>query len=114
MSEVQEKPETAGDSDDARPEEKPQVRPALPERKLSLVDQGVFLNGLLDRCQMHNPERRGEYAAEATLTLTKEDMAGIEAIRRTIGLFAVYKADDYVRRRVAQKRDQKARKGGRS
>lgn len=82
----------------------------LPRRKMSLISQASFLDRMLDRCKMHSGKERGEYAGEATLTLTIDDMAALSCISTTIGLFDYHGAADYVRKAAEREAERKRRK----
>lgn len=83
----------------------------LPRRKMSLMSQAYFLDRMLDRCKMHSGKEKGEYAGEATLTLTIDDMAALLCISTTIGFFDYHGAGDYVRK--AAERDAERKRGKR-
>lgn len=76
----------------------------LPRRKMSLDEQSGFLSQLLRRCQMSSPEMRGVFAGEAFITLTRDDMAAIDAIQQTIALFELHGADRMVRDKIMRRR----------
>lgn len=82
----------------------------LPRRKMGLFDQEHFLRTVLDRCVMHVGAMKGIYAGEATLTLTREDMAALVCIADTLNLFNVYGAADHVRRQAQRDAERKAAK----
>ena len=80
--------------------EKPEPRP---RRKMTLESQNIYLQQLLGRCTMHSPAMRGQYAGEATLCLTQDDMAALEAIQQTIALFELHGADQMVRDKLSRR-----------
>ncbi len=82
----------------------------LPKRKMSLLAQAAFLSRLEDRCKMHGPERRGEWAGEATLALTAEDMAALCCIRDTIQTFDFYGAADFVKSKAAKRAEKSGKR----
>ena len=50
-------------------------RPPVKQRpKMTLDQQSVFLSRLLARCVMHSGPIKGQFAGEAILTLTEDDM----------------------------------------
>ncbi len=78
-------------------------KPKRQRPKMTLTEQSVFLSNILGRCQMHGPELRGQFAGEAMLTLTTDDMLCLETIQQTIAVFELHGADQMVRDKIARR-----------
>lgn len=91
-------------AEDAPPIHKPRD---LPKRKMSMWQQAEFLRGLEARCKMHGPLDRDEWAGEATLALTRDDMAALCCVTDTLALFDFHDAGAYVKARVMRKEEGK-------
>ena len=79
----------------------------LPRRKMGLFEQEHFLRSMADRCVMHSGAMKGTFAGEATLALTREDMAALMCIADTLNLFNIYGAADYVRGKAQREAERK-------
>lgn len=76
----------------------------MSSRKMTLIQQSMFLAELLDRCRMKAPgPHQGHLAGEATLTLRREDMEALDAIRQTLDLFDRFGAADHVKQRLMRR-----------
>lgn len=71
--------------------------------KMTLVEQGAFISAMLRRCTMSGPELRGQFAGEALLTLTTDDMLRLETIEQTLAVFEQHGADQMVRDKIARR-----------
>lgn len=98
MSEQQDQPQAQGAQDER------QKAPPKPRPKMTLDEQACFLASLLERCKMHGPELRGDFAGVAMLTLDTDDMLRLETVWQTLRVFDLHRADQMVRDKIMRRR----------
>lgn len=79
------------------------VEANLPRRKMTIDDQAVFLHQLKGRCVMLGPEHRGAFASETILTITKDDLAAIDAIHQTLRFLDAHGVQSWIRGKLERR-----------
>lgn len=82
----------------------PEKPPVKQRPKMTLDQQSIFLSRLLSRCVMHSGPTRGQFAGEAMLTLTEDDMLRLQTIQQTLAIFDAEGAAELVRKEMWRKR----------
>jgi phage FluMu protein gp41 len=91
----------------AQPEpsiEKPEAREIKQRPKMTLEQQSAFLMNLLRRCTLHTGDMAGQFAGEAMVTLSEDDMLRLETIQQTIEIFDLHDAAKLVKDEIWRKK----------
>ena len=92
------------DQPEVTAERTPATNPQQPRPKMTLDQQAGFLGDMLRRCEMHTGDMKGQYAGEAVLTLTRDDMLALETVQQTLRVFDLWRADRMVKDAIDRKK----------